>query len=81
MVTPQRLGLYRDAAQLQKNAAARGNRHAVFYLSQPPHYLRNDVRAVRWVVNHVCLDDPYDVARLLGSSRKAGAQEQATALL
>ena len=37
-------GLYRDAAQLHKNAAARGNPHAVFYLVDPPHYLRNDVR-------------------------------------
>ena len=32
-------GLYRDAAQLHKNAAARGNLHAVSYLSNPPDLL------------------------------------------
>ena len=74
-------GLYRDAAQLHKNAAARGNLHAVFYLSNPPHYLRADVRPVRWAVAHVSLDDPGAVAGLLGRLREAGAQEQVTALL
>jgi hypothetical protein len=29
---------------------------------------------------HAPLDDPYDLARLLGSLREAGAHEQATAL-
>ena len=33
-------GLYRDAAQLHKNAAALGNLRAVSYLSNPPDYLR-----------------------------------------
>ena len=37
-------GLYRDAAQLHKNAAARGTRSAVFYLSGPPPYFRADDR-------------------------------------
>ena len=74
-------GLYRDAAQLHKNAAARGNLHAVLYLANPPHYLRADVRPVRWAAAHVPLDDPGGVARLLGGLREAGAEEQATALL
>ena len=74
-------GLYRDAAQLHKNAAARGNFRAVFYLSGPPHYLRGDVRPVRWAVAHIALDDPGDAARLLDSLRRAGAQDQVTALL
>ena len=73
-------GLYRNAAQLHKNAAARGNLHAVFYLANPPHYLRNDIRPVRWAIDHVPLDDPDGVAALLGSLREAGAQEQVTAL-
>ena len=73
-------GLYRDAAQLHKNAAARGNRHAIFYLSEAPHYLRSDVRTVRWAVAHAPLDDPQTVNWLLGSLRAAGAQEQVTAL-
>ena len=74
-------GLYRDAAQLHKNAAARGNRDAVFYFVDTPDCLRNDVRPMRWAAAHAPLDDPYAVARLLGVLREAGAQEQATALL
>ena len=73
-------GLYRDAAQLHKNAAACGNLHAVFYLSGPPDYFRADVRPLRWAVAHVSLDDPHAVASLLGSLQKAGAAEQVTAL-
>ena len=73
-------GLYRDAAQLHKNAAARGNLRAVLYLSGPPHYLRADVRPLRWAAAHVALDDPGGVASLLGRLREAGAQEQVTAL-
>ena len=74
-------GLYRDAAQLHKNAAAYGNIHAVFYFSNQPHYLRNDVRPVRWAITHAPLDNPGDVTRLLDSLRAAGAAEQVTALL
>ena len=74
-------GLYRDAAQLHKNAAARGNLHAVFYLANPPHYLRADIRPVRWAAAQVSLDDPGGVAWLLDRLREAGAQEQVTALL
>ena len=74
-------GLYRDAAQLHKNAAAYGNLRAVFYLSGPRHYLRNDGRPVHWAVAHAPLDDPDAVARLLASLRETGAEEQATALL
>ena len=74
-------GLYRDAAQLHKNAAARGNLHAVLYLANPPDYLRNDVRPVRWAIAHVSLDDPAAVADLLDRLRKSGAEQQAAALL
>ena len=74
-------GLYRDAAQLHKNATARGNRDAVFYFVDTPDCLRNDVRPMRWAVAHVALDDPGAVAWLLDRLRAAGAQEQATALL
>lgn len=73
-------GLYRDAAQLHKNAAARGNLRAVFYLSEPPDCLRADVRPVRWATAHVPLDNPYTVAGLLDRLREAGAGEQVTAL-
>ena len=74
-------GLYRDAAQLHKNAAAGGNLRAVFYLSKPPDCLRPDVRPMHWAVAHVLLDEPGGVARLLDRLRKADAQEQVTALL
>jgi hypothetical protein len=74
-------GLYRDAAQLNKIAAARGNPHAVFYVANPPHYLRNDVRPVRLAIAHAPLDNPDDVAWLLSSLPEADAAEQVTALL
>jgi TIR domain len=74
-------GLYRDAAQLHKNAAERGNLHAVFYLSNAPHYLRADVRPANWAIAHVPLDDPAAVADLLDTLREAGAAGQVTALL
>jgi hypothetical protein len=73
-------GLYRDAAQLHKNAAARGNLHAVFYLTDTPH-LRSDGGPVRWAIAHVPLHDPVAVAKLLERLREAGAEEQAAALL
>ncbi len=37
-------GLYRDTAQLHKNAAAHGNLVAALYLSAPPDCLRTDAR-------------------------------------
>ena len=74
-------GLYRYAAQLYKNAAGSGNLRAVLYLSDPPHYLRADVRPMRWAVAHAPLDDPATVAGLLDSLRAAGADEPVTALL
>ena len=73
-------GLYRDAAQLHKNAAARGNLHAVLYLASHPHYLRPDVRPVRWAIDHVSLDDPDVVADLLRRLRGEDAAEQAALL-
>ena len=74
-------GLYRYAAQLYKNAAGSGNLRAVLYLSDPPHYLRADVRPMRWAVAHAPLDDPATVAGLLDSLRAAGADQPVTALL
>ena len=74
-------GLYRDAAQLHKNAAASGNLRAVLYLSDPPACLRADPRPAHWAAAHAALDDPARVASLLDSLREAGADEQAAALL
>ena len=74
-------GLYRDAAQLHKNAAASGNSRAALYLSDPPACLRADPRPAHWAAAHAALDDPGAVASLLDSLRQAGAHEQAAALL
>jgi hypothetical protein len=74
-------GLYRDAAQLHKNAAAAGNPRAVSYLSHPPACLRADPRPTLWAAAHAFLDDPVHVTYLLGSLQEAGADEQAAVLL
>ena len=76
-------GLYRDATQLHKNAAASGNARAADYLIHPAGtvILRADPRPAHWAAAHAPLDDPYAVARLLNLLRKAGADEQAAALL
>jgi uncharacterized protein YidB (DUF937 family) len=74
-------GLYRDAAQLHKNAAAGGNLDAGHYLSHPPGCLRADRRPAHWAATHASPSDPYGVAMLLDSLREAGAAEQVTALL
>jgi hypothetical protein len=75
-------GLYRDAAQLHKNAAAAGNLRAASYLSGRPSCLRDDdARPVRWAVAHAVLDDPSAVAELLRKLRPTDAQDQVTAML
>ena len=73
-------GLYRNATQLHKDAAADGNVRAVFYLSNLPDSLPPDVRPVCWAAAHLSIDDPRAVASVLASLRKAGAQEQLTVL-
>ena len=65
-------GLYRDAAQLHKNAAASGNLDAAFYLSDPPASLRADPRPAHWAAVHVALDDPADVAQAAGQPAGGG---------
>ena len=74
-------GLYRDAAQLHKNAAASGNIRAALYLSDPPACLRADPRPAHWAAAHVALETPGRVATLLDRLRESGAHEQAAALL
>jgi hypothetical protein len=74
-------GLYRDAAQLHKNAAASGDFRAAFYLINPPAFLRADPRPAHWAAAHATLTGPGGVASLLEWLREAGAHEQAAALL
>ena len=73
-------GLYRDAAQLHKNAAANGNLHAVLYLSHTMQRLHVDARPMHWAVTHVSLDNLVAVAGLFNRLREAGAQDQVIAL-
>jgi hypothetical protein len=74
-------GLYRDAAQLHKNAAAVGNLRAASYLSGRLPWLRDDARPVCWAVAHAALDDPGAVAALLDILRTLATQDQVAALL
>ena len=77
-------GLYRNAAQLLKSTAARGDPHASADLIDILHDLHpGDHRPAQWITAHVALDlgSPGGVAYLLGWLREAGAQDQVTALL
>ncbi|MEW2267961.1 hypothetical protein ACGF5T_30875 [Streptomyces sp. NPDC047853] len=74
-------GLYRDAAQLHKNAITHGNPHAAAHLVNHLHTLHpTDLRPAAWAAVHAALNDPGAVAELLNALRGAGAQEQVTAL-
>ena len=50
-------GLYRDAAQLHKNAALAGSSVSAIYFAQPPECLAGDPRPTRWAVTHVSFAD------------------------
>ncbi|MFC8863921.1 hypothetical protein ACFUCY_23975, partial [[Kitasatospora] papulosa] len=74
-------GLYRDAAQLHKEATTYGNTHVAAALV---HHLRTlltaDHRPAQWAAAHAALDDLGAVARLLEELREAGAVQQVTVL-
>jgi TIR domain len=74
-------GLFRIAAQLNKNAATSGNRDAIVYLSRAALYRGADVPPLSWAAAHVPLHDPDTASRLLDSLRTAGARDQVTAML
>ena len=74
-------GLYRDAAQLHKNAAARGNLRAVLYFSNPPHCFRADVRPVRWAAAHAPSMTRTPWPRCWTRCGRRAREEQAAALL
>jgi hypothetical protein len=74
-------GLYCDAAQLYKHAAARGDPAAAEQLVRIMHRLHpTDQRPADWVAAQVDLDDPASVARLLDELRAVGARDQFTTL-
>ena len=77
-------GLLRDAARLRKRAVAHGNvKEAVILVGdwQRDHPHTAGRGPAEWAVTHVSLDDPYFVAMLLDGMRRAGAEQQVTALL
>ncbi|WP_280493241.1 hypothetical protein [Nocardia asiatica] len=75
-------GLYRDAAQLWKNATAQEILDAGQSLVSHLHALfPEDPRPAIWTVTNVTLNEPGRVGMLLGQLREAGAHEQVQALL
>ena len=74
-------GLYRDAAQLYKNAAAHGDIHGVHSLLKDLYTLHfTDLRPLAWAAAHASTDDPAAVAGLLDALREAGAANQVATL-
>ncbi|MBT2212566.1 hypothetical protein [Actinomadura sp. NEAU-AAG7] len=79
-------GLYRDAAQLLKNATTHGSpwpaRTLIDHLNTlHPTDHRPAHQAATHATTHITLDDPGDLAFLLGHLRDIGAHEQVAALL
>jgi len=74
-------GLYRDAAQLLKNAAAQGDPSSGAALVSLMHGVHpTDHRAAHWAVTHALLSDPSGVAWLLDGLARVGADEQVAVL-
>ncbi|MFJ1772423.1 hypothetical protein ACIOFQ_19690 [[Kitasatospora] papulosa] len=78
----QARGLYRDAAQLHKNATTHGHPYAASQLIHHLHTLHpKDPRPAEWASTHAALDDPDEVSSLLNALRHAWAEEQLGTLL
>jgi uncharacterized protein YidB (DUF937 family) len=75
-------GLYRDAAQLYKCAATRGDPDAAASLIVILHAIHpTDHRPAQWAAAHVALHAPEAVASLMSRLREVGAAEQVSVLL
>jgi hypothetical protein len=77
-------GLLRDAARLRKQAAGQGNPKAATMLVTDWYSLHRhspDPRPAQWAAARVSLEDPNNVAWLLGTLRRTDAKEQTIALL
>ena len=73
-------GLYRDAAQLHKNATAAGNVRSAWYFTRPRDSLRGDSRPALWAASHTSVSNPHDVAILLSNLSLEGDHEPAAVL-
>ena len=75
-------GLYRDAAQLLKNAATQGDPSVGRLLVNHMHVVHpDDYRPAHWAVAHARFNDPSSVGSLLHTLREVGADEQFAAML
>ncbi|MFG1768987.1 AAA family ATPase [Nocardia salmonicida] len=75
-------GLYREAAQLWKNATRRGHvKAAVALITELTDVFPDDAHDAVSVVAHILLDDPRAVAWLIEQLRKLGAHTQVDALV
>ncbi|MEU8653648.1 hypothetical protein AB0C53_28185, partial [Streptomyces sp. NPDC048737] len=73
-------GLYRDAAQLHKQATHHSIYAAAHLVSRLRALFPTDRRPAQWVAAHVTLDDPDAIAWLLEELRGDGADAQVTVL-
>lgn len=74
-------GLYRNAAQLAKNAASCGDARAAAFLIEILHRCdRADHRPAQWVADRVDVGNPSSAAFLLEAMEKADAHQEAIAL-
>ena len=76
-------GLFRCAATLWTAAVARGSVYAANQLTRLVSQVNpsDTSRAARWAAGHVSLENPWDVAVLLGELRRAGDHDAAATLL
>ncbi|WP_331745769.1 hypothetical protein [Streptomyces virginiae] len=75
-------GLYRDSAQLHKNATIHGNPHTAENLVTLLHTLHpTDFRPAHWAAVHTALENAAAVGSLLERLRSTGAGEQVEVLL
>ena len=75
------LGLYRDTAQLYKNAIAHGDPYPATGLLNIFEDLHPaDRRPANWVVTHVAVHDPNPVSWLFPPLRRVGTEEDVTTL-
>ncbi|MBF6221790.1 hypothetical protein IU479_27220 [Nocardia abscessus] len=74
-------GLYRDAAQLWKNATGHGHSEAAESLVIHLHALfPDDHRPAAWAAAHTTVDDPLRMSVLFDQFRRVGAEEQVRVL-